>query len=41
MTDFVKAQEGFTPLSLRNIKLQHSDTRWSDIGGKSSEFILC
>lgn len=35
MSDFEKAQEGFTPMSLRDIKLQHSDVRWSDIGGNS------
>lgn len=33
MDDFTKAQEGFTPLSLRDIQLTQSATRWSDIGG--------
>ncbi|PWN50524.1 AAA-domain-containing protein [Violaceomyces palustris] len=33
MTDFTKAQEGFTPLSLRDVKLETSSVAWSDIGG--------
>lgn len=33
MADFVKAQEGFTPLSLRDVKLEKSSVAWSDIGG--------
>ncbi|WRT67611.1 uncharacterized protein IL334_004583 [Kwoniella shivajii] len=33
MEDFVLAQESFTPLSLRGVSLQKSDTQWSDIGG--------
>ncbi|MCO5599777.1 hypothetical protein L7F22_053884 [Adiantum nelumboides] len=33
MEDFEEAQKGFTPLSLRDIKLTQSATRWSDIGG--------
>lgn len=33
MEDFAAAQEGFTPLSLRDVKLEHSSTNWSDIGG--------
>ncbi len=33
MQDFTKAQEGFTPMSLRDVKLQKSDVAWSDIGG--------
>ncbi|PWN31454.1 AAA-domain-containing protein [Meira miltonrushii] len=33
MEDFDEAQKGFTPLSLRDIKLTQSATRWSDIGG--------
>ncbi|KDN44933.1 AAA-domain-containing protein [Tilletiaria anomala UBC 951] len=33
MQDFAKAQEGFTPLSLRDVKLEKSETSWSDIGG--------
>jgi peroxin-1 len=33
MDDFAKAQKGFTPLSLRDIKLTQSSTRWDDIGG--------
>jgi len=31
--DFNKAQVGFTPLSLRDVKLQKSEVQWSDIGG--------
>ncbi|KAF8531614.1 P-loop containing nucleoside triphosphate hydrolase protein [Gautieria morchelliformis] len=31
--DFESAQVDFTPLSLRDVKLQHSDILWSDIGG--------
>ncbi|KAG5645414.1 hypothetical protein DXG03_006238 [Asterophora parasitica] len=31
--DFTAAQVDFTPLSLRDVKLQKSDTAWSDIGG--------
>lgn len=31
--DFVKAQEGFVPLSLRDVPLQKSDIEWADIGG--------
>ncbi|KAF9415649.1 Peroxisome biosynthesis protein pex1 [Podila epigama] len=31
--DFLKAQEGFVPSSLRGVKLQSSATSWSDIGG--------
>ncbi|KAF8515366.1 AAA-domain-containing protein [Hysterangium stoloniferum] len=31
--DFESAQIGFTPLSLRDVKLQISDISWSDIGG--------
>lgn len=31
--DFASAQVGFTPLSLRDIKLQKSEVKWSDIGG--------
>ncbi|PKI84890.1 Peroxisome biosynthesis protein pex1 [Malassezia vespertilionis] len=33
MSDFDKAHEDFTPLSLRNVKLEASNTNWSDIGG--------
>lgn len=33
MIDFDEALKGFTPLSLRDIKLTQSATRWSDIGG--------
>ncbi|WFD30031.1 Peroxisome biosynthesis protein pex1 [Malassezia sp. CBS 17886] len=33
MEDFDKAQDGFTPLSLRGVKLEDSSTNWSDIGG--------
>ncbi|KII85002.1 hypothetical protein PLICRDRAFT_350537 [Plicaturopsis crispa FD-325 SS-3] len=31
--DFETAQVDFTPLSLRDVKLQKSDVEWSDIGG--------
>ncbi|KAG0249408.1 Peroxisome biosynthesis protein pex1 [Mortierella polycephala] len=31
--DFLKAQEGFVPSSLRGVKLQSSATSWLDIGG--------
>ncbi|GLB37363.1 putative peroxisome biogenesis factor 1, N-terminal [Lyophyllum shimeji] len=31
--DFTTAQVDFTPLSLRDVKLQKSDIAWSDIGG--------
>jgi peroxin-1 len=31
--DFEEAQKGYTPSSLRGVKLQHSETSWSDIGG--------
>ncbi|KAL5524266.1 PEX1 [Sanghuangporus sanghuang] len=31
--DFEKAREGFVPLSLRDLKLQNSETSWEDIGG--------
>ncbi|KIK41964.1 hypothetical protein CY34DRAFT_84427 [Suillus luteus UH-Slu-Lm8-n1] len=31
--DFVEAQEGFIPLSLRDVPLQKSDIEWADIGG--------
>lgn len=33
MNDFAEAQTGFTPLSLRDIQLTRSTTRWGDIGG--------
>ncbi|KAI0796078.1 AAA-domain-containing protein [Abortiporus biennis] len=32
-SDFVKAQADYVPLSLRDVKLQKSDTSWADIGG--------
>ncbi|KAK4055252.1 Peroxisome biosynthesis protein pex1 [Microbotryomycetes sp. JL201] len=31
--DFISAQAGFVPLSLRDVKLQKSETQWADIGG--------
>ncbi|TFK45586.1 AAA-domain-containing protein [Heliocybe sulcata] len=31
--DFEKAQEDFTPLSLRDVKLQKSEVLWADVGG--------
>ena len=33
MSDFAAAQQDFTPLSLRDVKLQASTTNWADIGG--------
>ncbi|CAD6890353.1 unnamed protein product [Tilletia laevis] len=33
MADFVTAQDGFVPLSLRDVKLEKSTVAWSDIGG--------
>ena len=33
MDDFSQAQDGFTPLSLRDVKLEKSSVAWSDIGG--------
>ncbi|KAK0547067.1 Peroxisome biosynthesis protein pex1 [Tilletia horrida] len=33
MADFATAQEGFVPLSLRDVKLEKSTIAWSDIGG--------
>lgn len=33
MDDFKEAQKGYTPLSLRDIKLTQSSTTWKDIGG--------
>lgn len=35
--DFVTAQIDFTPLSLRDVKLQKSEVSWSDIGGVATE----
>ena len=32
--DFVKAQEGYVPSSLKGVKLQTSTVAWSDIGGE-------
>ena len=37
--DFSLAQIGFTPLSLRDVKLQKSETQWSDIGGTFRSYI--
>jgi peroxin-1 len=37
--DFSSAQIDFTPLSLRDVKLQKSDVEWSDIGG--AQAIYC
>ncbi|KAI5890368.1 AAA-domain-containing protein [Schizophyllum commune H4-8] len=31
--DFEEAHKGFTPLSLRDVKLEKSETAWADIGG--------
>lgn len=39
--DFVEAQEGFVPLSLRDVPLQKSDVEWADIGGlKDTKVVL-
>ncbi|KAG1873799.1 P-loop containing nucleoside triphosphate hydrolase protein [Suillus subluteus] len=39
--DFVEAQEGFVPLSLRDVPLQKSDVEWADIGGlKDTKLVL-
>lgn len=35
MADITSAQAGFTPLSLREVKLQKSSVSWADIGGLS------
>ena len=35
-SDFESAQVDFTPLSLRDVKLQKSDILWSDIGGEDN-----
>ena len=34
MADFEEAQKGFSPLSIRDVKLQKSEVEWGDIGGK-------
>jgi peroxin-1 len=34
MSDFEAAQIGYTPVSLRDVKLQKSDVEWADIGGR-------
>lgn len=39
MIDFESAQEGYTPLSLRDVKLQKSDVEWADIGGRLSTYL--
>lgn len=36
--DFSSAQIDFTPLSLRDVKLQKSEIEWSDIGGAQGTF---
>ena len=36
MADFEEAQRDFSPLSIRDVKLQKSDVEWSDIGGRFS-----
>lgn len=33
MNDFTEAQEGFVPLSLRDVPLQQSSVAWADVGG--------
>lgn len=38
MTDFEEAQKDFSPLSIRDVKLQKSEVEWSDIGGQFSFF---
>ena len=34
MADFEEAQKDFSPLSIRDVKLQKSEVEWGDIGGK-------
>ncbi|KAG8831700.1 Peroxisome biosynthesis protein pex1 [Serendipita sp. 399] len=41
MVDLEQAQEGFTPLSVRNIKLHKSEVAWADIGGMSLVDVQC
>lgn len=41
MEDFSAAQVNFTPLSLRDIKLQKSEVQWSDIGGWFTVGVEC
>jgi peroxin-1 len=36
MADFEEAQRDFSPLSIRDVKLQKSEVEWSDIGGQFS-----
>lgn len=38
MADYESAQNGYTPLSIRDVKLQKSEVEWADIGGRG--FIL-
>lgn len=38
--DFIAAQEGFTPSSLKGIKLHKSEVSWSDIGGTPYPFYV-
>jgi peroxin-1 len=38
--DFTAAQEGFVPLSLRDVQLQKSDVEWCDIGGTNECWLL-
>ncbi|KAG2135369.1 P-loop containing nucleoside triphosphate hydrolase protein [Suillus bovinus] len=39
--DFIEAQEGFVPLSLRDVPLQKSGVEWADIGGlKDTKLVL-
>ncbi|KAF9495315.1 AAA-domain-containing protein [Pleurotus eryngii] len=40
IADFEAAQVDFTPLSLRDVKLQKSDVLWSDVGGKGHVYCL-
>lgn len=32
--DFEMARKDFVPLSLKDVKLQHSDVSWADVGGE-------
>jgi hypothetical protein len=36
MADFEEAQRDFSPLSIRDVKLQKSEVEWGDIGGQLS-----
>jgi SpoVK/Ycf46/Vps4 family AAA+-type ATPase len=35
LEDFEAAQKDFTPIGLKEVKLEKSDVRWEDVGGGS------